>query len=98
MLIQSHTGIVLIFPAVPADWMDISFQQLRTVGAFLVSAKREGGSVTQVKIKSTSGGILKLKNPFKNNDFECSQAYQIDQENVLHFQTTRGDEIEFKSK
>ncbi len=30
MLIQSHTGTVRIFPAVPDDWANISFDQLRT--------------------------------------------------------------------
>ena len=37
MLIQSHTGVVKLFPAIPADWKDASFYKLRTYGAFLVS-------------------------------------------------------------
>jgi len=64
MLIQSHTGIVRIFPAIPAEWKDISFNQLRTTGAFLVSAKKENGNVTQMEILSEKGGIIKLANPF----------------------------------
>ena len=40
MLLQSHTGIVRIFPAIPASWEDVSFSTLRTEGAFLVSASR----------------------------------------------------------
>ena len=42
MLLQSHTGIVRIFPAVPAAWADASFDGLRADGAFIVSARRTG--------------------------------------------------------
>ena len=38
MLIQSHTGIVHLFPAIPNDWKNVSFNQLRTEGAFLISS------------------------------------------------------------
>lgn len=41
MLMQSHTGIIRIFPAVPASWQDISFQDLRAMDAFLVSAEQK---------------------------------------------------------
>jgi alpha-L-fucosidase 2 len=30
MLIQSHTGVVKLFPAIPSDWKDVSFNTLRT--------------------------------------------------------------------
>jgi alpha-L-fucosidase 2 len=64
MLIQSHTGVVRIFPAIPASWKELSFRNLRTVGAFLISAKREAGLCTQVKIISENGGTIRLVNPF----------------------------------
>ncbi len=41
MLMQSHIGIIRIFPAVPASWQDISFQNLRAMGAFLVSTEQK---------------------------------------------------------
>lgn len=64
MLIQSHTGIIHIFPAIPESWNDVSFHTLRVEGAFLVSAQRTGGKVERVEIASEKGGICKLKNPF----------------------------------
>ncbi len=67
MLIQSHTGIVILFPAIPKSWKTISFNQLRTEGAFLFSAKKKDGLLKEVKITSEKGGILKLKNPFEEN-------------------------------
>jgi len=64
MLLQSHTGVVRIFPAVPASWTEIAFRNLRTEGAFLVSARREDGLCTQVEIIAEKGGLIHLADPF----------------------------------
>ena len=63
MLLQSHTGVIRVFPAVPAAWQDISFGNLRAVGAFLVSAERKGGKVVSLKVYSERGGMLKIVSP-----------------------------------
>ncbi|MDN5289436.1 MAG: hypothetical protein JWR38_5710 [Mucilaginibacter sp.] len=65
MLLQSYAGFIEIMPAVPIGWADISFENLRTEGAFLVSVKKEGGQIAEVKIVSEKGGKTKLKLPFK---------------------------------
>jgi len=65
MLLQSYAGFIEIFPAVPAEWKDISFENLRAEGAFLVSVKKTGGQVNEVKIVAEKGGNTKLKLPFK---------------------------------
>jgi alpha-L-fucosidase 2 len=65
MLLQSYAGFIEVMPAVPAEWKDVSFQDLRAEGAFLVSVKKEGGQIDEVKIVSEKGGITKLKLPFK---------------------------------
>lgn len=71
MLLQSHTGIIRVFPAIPESWSDVSFQTLRTQGAFLVSATKEKGVVTQVEITAEKGGTLHLADPFaKEHDHE----------------------------
>jgi alpha-L-fucosidase 2 len=64
MLLQSHTGVIRIFPAIPESWKEVSFKKLRTEGAFLVSAKREGGKVTHVEIVAERSGTLYLADPF----------------------------------
>jgi alpha-L-fucosidase 2 len=71
MLLQSHTGTVRIFPAIPAAWKDAAFDMLRTCGAFLVSARKKGGSVTDVRVVSEQGGRLRLENPFGVVVFEA---------------------------
>lgn len=65
MLLQSYAGFIEIFPAVPLSWQNLSFNTLRAEGAFLVSAKKENGIITEVKIFSEKGGNTKLKLPFK---------------------------------
>lgn len=64
MLLQSHTGVVELFPALPAQWKEASFNTLRTEGAFLVSARMQDGRVSEVTATSTVGGPLRLRNPF----------------------------------
>jgi hypothetical protein len=55
MLIQSWGGSIRVFPAMPATWKDASFSNLRTEGAFLVSAVRKEGKTQFIHIKSLAG-------------------------------------------
>lgn len=70
MLLQSwsaspgipHTGVLRIFPAVPAAWQDASFQDLRAEGGWKVSARRKGGKTVWFKVvAANSGGLLRIK-------------------------------------
>ena len=72
MLLQSHTGIVRVFPAVPASWKDVSFDLLRTYGAYLISAKMKAGKVVEVWVTSEKSGRLKLENPFPGGAYKAS--------------------------
>lgn len=64
MLLQSHTDVTRVFPAIPTSWNDVSFSDLRAQGAFLISASKVQGAVKEVVIKPTMGGTLTLANPF----------------------------------
>ncbi len=72
MLLQSHTGVVRVFPAVPAAWRDVSFDSLRAEGGFLVSAAKKGGKVVEVRIVSGMGGSFRLENPFPGGAYRAS--------------------------
>jgi len=63
MLIQSHTGIIKIFPAIPTSWEEASFKNLRTEGAFLVSANLVNGKVAWIEIRAEKDGICRLTDP-----------------------------------
>jgi hypothetical protein len=64
MMLQSHNGCIEVFPAVPKDWKNVLFDNLRARGAFLVSAMRKAGRATEVQIMSERGGTVRLKNPW----------------------------------
>lgn len=63
MLLQSHTGVIRVFPAIPAKWQDVSFTDLRAMGAFIVSAERRGGKLVSVSIRAEKGGACVLEKP-----------------------------------
>jgi alpha-L-fucosidase 2 len=64
MLIQSYNGIIRLFPAVPAAWKNISFSNLSTEGAFLVSAEKKDGITDSFTIIAPQGGIARIQLPF----------------------------------
>ena len=97
MLLQSHTGTIRVFPAIPNSWKDVSFDKLRAMGAFLVSADRVGGKLSCLKIVSEKGGILRLDNPFKG-EFVCSAPYKIQNKNILEVKMNVGDQVFFREK
>ncbi len=68
MLLQSHTGVVRVFPAIPAEWKDASFKTLRAMGAFLVSAEMVAGKVKQIEVVSEKGGLFRLANPYDKDE------------------------------
>jgi alpha-L-fucosidase 2 len=76
MLIQSHTGDVRIFPAIPENWKDASFENLRTEGAFLVSAVRKNSRVVSFRIFSEKGGAILIENPFGNETIKSSAIFK----------------------
>ena len=55
MLLQSWGGRICVFPAVPEQWPDVAFRNLRTQGAFLVSAKKKAGVTQFVTVESLVG-------------------------------------------
>ncbi|WP_316792176.1 glycosyl hydrolase family 95 catalytic domain-containing protein [Pedobacter frigoris] len=66
LLLQSRADYVQVFPAVPESWKDVSFSNLRTEGAFLISASKTNGTPQKVKVTSEQGGKLNIRLPFKN--------------------------------
>jgi len=89
MLLQSYSGAIRIFPAIPAAWKDVSFKTLRAEGAFLVSAERREGLTRRVEIIAQTKGMCCLENPFARTQFKVEgiakeQVQEAD--NELHIQ------------
>jgi alpha-L-fucosidase 2 len=64
MLLQSHSGVIQVFPALPSSWQDVTFIQLRAEGAILVSAERRNGRTHWVALTAEVGGTVRLTNPW----------------------------------
>jgi hypothetical protein len=81
MLIQSYAGFIEIMPAIPSDWKNVRFENLRTEGAFLVSALKKNGNTELIKIKSEKGGkcIVKTDIPVKQIKVQSKSLSKVTQ-------------------
>ena len=64
MLLQGWNDLVRVFPAVPAHWRDVAFENLLTEGAFTVSAIRRAGQTVWVRVRAGVVRTLRLRDPF----------------------------------
>lgn len=60
-LIQSHSGIIELLPALPSKWESGSFRKLRARGGFSVSAAWKDHSVYECTVESACGGRLQMR-------------------------------------
>lgn len=99
LLLQSREGYIEVFPAVPNSWLHVSFNNLRTEGAFLVSAKKENGVPTTVTVKATTNGVLHIKLPFKTwltNSFPM-YLFEMKEDGIVSVKLKQGQIIVFEN-
>ena len=72
LLLQSVGDVIRIFPAWPAD-TDAHFTDLLAQGGFMVSADLAGGTIGNVRIRSTVGGTAKLLSPWAGRGFTVTE-------------------------
>jgi alpha-L-fucosidase 2 len=96
ILLQSWGGVVRIFPSLPAGWLDAAFDNLRTEGAFRVSAKRRQGNNEWVRLYSEKGGTVVLKNPFGGKLSLWKGAVPIQEQGNFIFKMNPGQWTEGK--
>lgn len=60
MMMQSHTGVIRVFPAIPSSWKDVAFKDLRAMDAFIVSAEMKDGRLSSATVFSEKGGKLSI--------------------------------------
>ena len=95
MLLQSHEGILRLFPVWPEN-QNAKFKSLRAYGAFLVSSEKRDGIVNNVKIISEKGRVCKIENPWKRakvNLFVNNKSPEVLEGDVLEFNTSVDDYI-----
>ena len=97
LLLQSHGGTVRVFPAVPVDWSEAVFADLRAEGGFLVSAVRRQGETKWVRIHSLTGEPLRLvvdgwRGPLEVGE-ESAAGIREDNPGVYEIVLDRGQEV-----
>jgi hypothetical protein len=76
MMLQSWGNTIRIFPGMPAEWKSASYDNLRAEGAFLVSAIRNEGKTSWVKIHSLAGEPCRIRPNFIGA-FTCDQPAKL---------------------
>ena len=62
-VLQSYTGTIRVFPAVPKGF-EGGFENLGAQGGFVVSSERSGGQVSHIRIESLAGNVCRLASPW----------------------------------
>jgi hypothetical protein len=95
-LMQSYDGTIRLFPNWPMD-KDAEFQNLRAVGAFLVSASLKNGKIIEIKVISEVGGKLKMILPWvKGSVVSISGGKKIVSSPSVEMFTVKGETIVFR--
>lgn len=95
-LMQSYQGTIRLFPNWPMQ-QDAAFQDLRAVGAFLVSASLKSGQVTQIKIVSEVGGTLRLYLPWEKGGTVMAAGGKTKRvQSYVELNTQKGEVLIFK--
>ena len=74
MLLQSHDGILRIFPAIPDTSEPVRFHSLRAQGGFLVSAEHRDKLTMYVIVQSLCGQELRMRNPFVKERYNAVEV------------------------
>jgi len=64
LLLSTRRGINYLFAGAPQRWRYVSFDNIRTEGAFEVGATRRNGQVLRVSVKANTAGTFRLANPW----------------------------------
>jgi hypothetical protein len=92
MLLSSWGGKIRVFPAVPAAWQDVTIHNMRTEGAFLVSAVRRGGETRFIRIESLAGEPFRLVTDMADPQGESATIRAVG-EREYEVVLTKGDSV-----
>lgn len=95
LVLQSRDGYIEVFPAVPKTWSNCSFKDLRTEGAFIITANYKNGKPDYIEVFSEKGGELSIKLPKGNFTLEDVKV-KIKNE-LVKLSTIKGQRLIFKN-
>ena len=95
MLLQSHEGVLRLFPVWPRN-LPARFGRLRAFGAFLVSAELKDGKVANLAIESEKGKDCTVLNPWPEADVVVTETTDGNRATVSAQRD--GERITFKTR
>lgn len=97
ILLQSWGSLIRVFPAVPGEWRDVTFHNLRAEGGFLISAVRREGKTSWIWVESLAGEPCCLKTdlgPEVHGAVSEGREVSVDEkEGILRLDLKEGEEI-----
>lgn len=98
MLAHVYSGVLKIFPAVPAKWKDVSFSRLHLSGGLIVSGRKKNGEVAEITIKGGKSPVktvidvpgtrqMLLKRGDKNEPFKFPGSIELKPGETITFQS-----------
>lgn len=91
MLLSSWGDRIRVFPGVPGAWKDVVFHNLRTQGAFLVSASRKNGRTEWVRVKSLAGEPCRIR-PDLEGEIQATVPMTPAGDGAYDLKLAKGDE------
>lgn len=80
MLLQSHTGEIVLLPALPSTWANGEVKGLRARGGYTVDIKWEGGKIIEAAITADRASKVKVRmgNKVKTIKAKSGETIKID--------------------
>ncbi|PSL33944.1 glycosyl hydrolase family 95 catalytic domain-containing protein [Dyadobacter jiangsuensis] len=96
MMLQSYADAIEVMPALPADWKNAAFSNLRAEGAVLVSAQRKEGRVVRISLVAEKAGEFSLKLPDSGLKITMTKGVRKvkDDGKVVTFSAPAGGKVE----
>src|SRR5580704_9671717 len=102
MLLQSwsatpgeiNTGVIRIFPAMPHEWADASFRDLRAEGGYKVSAVRKNNKTSWFSIMAGKTGLVRIRDNFEGRTPEWNVKNVKKTGDIFYVNVVRGQKLE----
>ncbi|RZT27269.1 alpha-L-fucosidase 2 [Kribbella sp. VKM Ac-2569] len=78
LLLQSHTDVIRLLPALPPEWPDGSFHGLRARGGLSFDVAWRDGRLTEAVVRASAAGTYRIALPDAERTVELAAGQQLD--------------------